>query len=41
MTQQAVEAIDRAGLRNYMGPLDSFWESSRNYINENRYEEEI
>lgn len=38
-SKEAFETIDRAGLRKYMEPSDTFWGSSRNYINKNRYEE--
>lgn len=38
-TEEAFETIDRAGLKKYMEPSDTFWGNSRNYINKNRFEE--
>lgn len=36
--EEAFATIDRAGLRKYMEPCDTFWGSTRMYMNENRYE---
>lgn len=35
--EEAYATIDRAGLRKYMEPCDTFWGSTRMYIHEKRY----
>ena len=36
--EEIMETIDRAGVRKFMEPADTFWGNSRMYVSENRYE---